>query len=369
MTGSQFRKIVALLLVSIMISGFIAGCSSPDENGTPMETSVSPTVPSEEPPSLEEELLEDLTEPQELLTVFIEPSSEEYENTGEVTESLDTGLEADMTTPVRFISAVDGVTVRLERGSWNPYHAFYEVTDEIFSVEAKTGEVYSFDGVMSETIPHLQLVAEYRGLQCIWPLQYDMVEGSVVFSLTGKPWEAQPLDETSNIINLCAAYAITYYTGSRVTADDGYFSQETVATEEVWPAVAMAITLNHTAVTQEEYFEDNLYVGEDVLFSYARAMFPDVELPPVPEGDFEPSSDGYMIMPILAPTFWEFVYVYKEEEAETPFWQVAIGMQSAEDGWTPITFVVNLEENEEYDRDNPFEYHVTGIAILGGDTP
>jgi len=343
-----FRFYGVLILVLAMLTCFAAGDDGIKDKVVDGKTDNTASIT-------------DLTDPTELLKVYIDPSSAEYKGTGKVTDTLQTGLKSDMSISIRFVPALDGVTVTLESGTWNPFHSYYEVTDEIFTVETKKGRVYSFEGFISETIPQLQLVATYRGLQCIWPLQYDQVDGSVVFTIIGEPWQARALDESSNMINLCAAYAISFYDSYY---DTGYPDNGAIKTDDLWKTVAMAITLNHASFMSGDDDSD-IFISKSALDSFARIMFPNqTKMPAMPKGEFTLDNGVYSVMPRYLPIAWDFAYCGENENEKG--WVVAIGVEDVENGRQLITFQVYLTANEKYSVDSPFEYHITGIDILGG---
>ena len=410
MTCFQLRKIIALSITFVMISTLFASCgfvkdkigitdenpseitevaevTENDAEDTEEISAESPTqteagekdsianptenptnTPASDPTNTELPSLTNLIKPTDLLTVYTDPSSAEYKRTGNMTVRIETGLDSEYSTAIRFTAAFDGVSVRLESGTWNPYHSYYEIFDEIFTIETKKGEVYSFEGYMSETIPMLQIVAEYRGLIVIWGLQDDMKDGNTVFTLTGKKWAPSPLYEESGMVSLCAAYTVAYYNAFLSASDDNYFMRDKLDTVNAWDTVELAVTLNFSAAGYGD--DEYVYVRGDVLKAYMKAMFPEAkELQKIPNGYFEVESattNLYILRPYESTVMKSFVYVCPVDDDESS-WMTAIGITEP-DGY-PLTFVVYLDANEEYEPNNPFEYHITGIAILGGDTP
>ena len=309
------------------------------------------------------------TVPQDLLIVYIDPSSPEYQNLGTVDDYLMTGNSSDMAVQIRFVALVDGVVVKLERVSFNHDYSYLEVTEEIFIAETNPAIVYAFDSIVAETIPQFQLVAEYNGLRCVWPIQDDLAYGNTVFTLVGQPsQQVIPLDETSNMIHICRAYAISFY--ELYYKSGPYIVPDKVSNDELWQTVSTAITINNLYNTQDI---NNIVVQNNILNSYAKAMFPDVQkLPPLDTNYIKYNSNNgtYNVTPHFPPVAWQLVYC---SENEIPgigkVWTVAIAIEDVENGKQPITFVVYLKANEKQTQNNPFDYHITGIAELGGNTP
>ena len=308
------------------------------------------------------------TAPRDLLKVYIDPTSSEYQNLGTVDDYLMSWISSDMPVPIRFVTLVDGVVVKLERVSLNEDYSYLEVTEEIFITETNKGTLYAFDGFIAETIPQLQLVAEYNGLRSVWPIQYDLAYGNTVFTLTGYP--VPQIDETSNMIHICRAYAISFYEAHHKL---GYYTaSDKVSTDELWPTVAKAITLNNLYRKQDTN-DNTIVVPDNILNAYVKAMFPNVQtLPPLDTNyiQYNSSNCKYNITPNFYPLAWELIYCSESViQGRGKVWIVAIAIEDVENGKEPTTYVVYLKANEKQAENNPFDYHITGIAVLGGNTP
>ena len=384
----RINKNIVLILMLIALACFAMACSDSDKPDSeqsgnladffpdkfkPGEESAfedNPTLSEKEKPA-EEESLPDLTEPEYVLDIYTNEYSEEFHKWDGQVEKVDSSLKSEISTSLRIRALEDGVILRLEQGTWNVFHSYFEVDEDIFTIVTEKDKIYEFDAPMAETMPYLQLTVEYRGLSYVWPLQYDMVgdEGPVT-SIVVAPWRPSPPEMTTNMLNLCLAYAISFYLDLFEAYEaGGAYASGQVSAERLWKTVTWAITYNHNEAVA--YLDDSIYVRENILKSYAAALFPEQDkLPPLPDYISKDSSTPgwYIVQNYYYPIAWDLIYTY-QADSDDKNWMVAISIEDVENGRDELPVMVYITENGAFDRDNPFGYHITGAGILGGNTP
>ena len=303
-----------------------------------------------------------LTNPIELMKIYWGSESDEYKELDEKSTNL--GKQPDLQqggVAVKLVPCVDGLKVKIQSLEWNMPLDFFHVTKELTDTTMRPDEVYTFEAEITESIPRIRLVAEYRGLRGTWYFQYNATTGSTSLSLTGTVWKPQEITKDSKIISLCKSAIITSY-----FYENDY---ETYSPVEYWQTVECAVSFAGEAWEKDEY--GYYIVPKWAVDAYTKALFPHIKGQPPIEGPelvtYDAKSETYIILPC--------------DDCESLVTVELIGCEMNDEVLTASFFVTDIKRNTswgmaatieeiyEYEQDNPFEHRIANILTLGGDTP
>ena len=259
------------------------------------------------------------------------------------------------TRPLRIVTQQAGVTVTLQKLEMEPNLGFLRPVADEWEETLEPGKEYEIDKELAETIPQYQLLVRQGKHMAIHYLADDLKDGKEIFEIEPKPWEPRPIEEYSPMADLCAAAATAIF-----ETWDGY-----------WYTIANAITTQRS-VYQEmppdgRVDGDAYYVIPEWLFeAYAKALFPDKEIPPAEEMDenwvsYYPDRKEYWVY-LAYSTFLGADY---KSAAKNPdgTWDLAVRLFAEGEEADPYIFTV--APNKAYNPDSPFEYHIVGMPEEG----
>jgi len=259
------------------------------------------------------------------------------------------------TRPLRIVTQQAGVTVTLQKLEMEPNLGFLRPIDNEWTETLEPGKAYEIDKELAETIPQYQLLVRQGKNMAIHYLADDLKDGKEIFEIEPKPWAPAPIEEYSPMAELCAAAATAIF-----ETWDGY-----------WYTIANAIT------TQRSVYQkmppdgrvdgDAYYAVPEWLFeAYAKALFPDKEIPPAEEMDenwasYYPDKNEYWVY-MAYSTYLGAEYKSAKQNPDGT-WELAVRLFTEEGEADPYIFTV--APNKAYDPNNPFEYHIVGLPEEG----
>ena len=312
-----------------------------------------------------------------LVTIFTDPESEEFrqlENSGKPIQFLENNLNHDLAKPIRFRIEADEATVRLEYGDFSVNMMHFHPIMEVFSVQGNVGDLFEFDGFITESIPNFKLIATLGDFYSDWDFLYNGKEEEKVVIMPVEIWQPEPLTEDHSFMNICRAIAMTqlsYDTSHYVFGADtgsGYFYE---TDHYYWLCLSEAVGLynmdyyqndintKYDPISMEEWlfdaFIDTIYwnlrndlpAPDDYLVTYTPERHEKYDVLPV---------YNYLTENVRLDVFTIY-------EIEPGIWEVEYWANDLDHGFS-AHYRINLQSLYYPDGNNPFSYMVTGLERL-----
>lgn len=360
------KKLTAVLIVLIMLFSFVA-CGDKNDGET---TSSTETTIENATEAATKDTAENTTENKTndkvdsnkddenddlLITLYPEQDSEDFNNLKGKIKYIETELFYGADAPTfRFVSARNGVKVKLEAIRWSPIVNDFEPYDKDFETTTEENKIYEFMCFRAETIPEYRLVAEYNGKKAEYYMAMDGKEVVTKLPMRNEKFIPEEITTDTVFYNLCLARAVSELFYKDRT--DKYSS------DIVYETMAYAVTLNDFELEGEDYI-NMIGLTSWEADAYLNAMYPTFKgkAPKLPdESSFVVANTGrekYLVMPHAFERFStnEF-YGVKDNEDGTYF--VKIRVDDFREGYQlEYCFDVTVK----IDANNPFGYVITEV--------
>lgn len=348
----RFKKIVAVILCLAFLLSFTA-CGGDNDGETPPSTENKQN--DKDVVNKEEDDRDNL-----LITLYPEDDSDEFQELAGKHEHIDTHINiGEYGGSFRFVSAKNGVKVRLEEVVWSTTVSNFEPHNVVFEKSTEKGKIYEFECSRTETIPEYRLVAEYGEMRSEYYFVMDGFEVVTKLLMIDGANANEEITEDSPIYNLCVARAV-----SDVFYNDRLIKYEP---EVVYETMAYAVTLNHFEYNGEDYI-NMIGLSPWEADAYLNAMYPTFKgkAPELPEassfvGAHFSTGEKYLVMPHNFENFSSNEF-YGVEENDDGTYSVKIGVNDYRAPEVEFDRQRGLAVIVKPDVNNPFGYVITDVV-------
>lgn len=352
----MFKKVIAVILCFAFLISF-AACGDKNGGETPSttESTTENKLNDKDVANKENGDGDDL-----LITLYPEQDSNEFQNlTGKI-KLIETSYFYGADAPsFRFVSAKNGVKVKLEVIRWSDLVNDFEPYDKDFEITTEKDKIYEFMCYRAETIPEYRLVAEYNGKKAEYYMVMDGFGVVNELQMVAEDNAPEEIAEDSAFYKLCVARAV-----SDVFYNDRLIKE---VPEVVYETMAYAVTLNRFEVEGEDYI-NMIGLTQWEADAYLNAMYPSFKgkAPELPEDSSFVSahfSTGkkYLVTPHAFEKFCTTEF-YGVEENDDGTYSVKIRVDDYRAPGVEFERQRGIAVIVKPDANNPFGYVITDVV-------
>ncbi|MGB4609114.1 MAG: hypothetical protein WBH77_00650 [Saccharofermentanales bacterium] len=307
-----------------------------------------------------------------LITIFPSEQSAEFkalDSADQTITFLDNTMGPELARPIRFRIESDDVTVTLEYGDLIVNLMYFHPTLEVFQATGNQGDLYEFNGFLTESIPNFRLVCTKGDYRSEWFLAYNGREEEVEIVIPQEKWQPEDLTLDSPFMDFCKMYAYTQFEYDEAClifgADtkSGYFYE---TDHYYWSCLAKLVNLQQPFPYEPDPDTPTLPLEQWLFDEYVLSLYGHLN-------QEIPEYDGYLVnyapdrhekYEIVRLTDLEhagyLLDITSSEEVSPGKWEVEILLEDENSG-LKINYLITVLQKQEYRENDPFGFVIGGI--------
>ncbi|HHT25504.1 MAG TPA: hypothetical protein GXZ76_08360 [Clostridiaceae bacterium] len=315
---------------------------------------------------------DDNTESAALITLFPSDQSAEFkalDSAAQAITFLDNTIGPDLARPIRFRIESDDVTVTLEYGDFIVNLMYFHPIMEVFQTTGNKGDIYEFNGFLTESIPNFRLVCTQGAYRSEWFLAYNGREEDVEIVIPKEEWQPEKLTLDSPFMDFCKMYAYAqflYDEAYLIFGADTKFGYFYETDYYYWYCLSELVNLQQPFPYELDPDTPVLPLEQWLFDEYVLSLYGHLNRE-IPEYDgylinYTPDRhEKYEIARTINPEHRSYLFdIISSKEVSPGKWEVEILLE-AENTGLKISYLITVLQRQEYRENDPFGFVIGGI--------